>query len=555
MFKKGLALVLILTLAITAGLVGCGPKQEAQAPQSGEQAQQPAPSAEPQVLRWNLGADPKTLDPGLNAANDGGHVINNTFEGLMRDYGNGKYEPAMAESYTISDDGTVYTFKIRDAKWSDGQPVTAHDFEYAWKRVLDPNLVPEPSEYSFQLFVIKGAEAYFNGEVGIEEVGIKAIDDKTLEVTLLAPTEYFLELTGFYTYMPVRKDIVEKDPENWAKNPATAVCNGPFKLAEYTMGDRVVLEKNDNYWQADKVNIARIEAPMIVEDSTALTAYESGDLDVLHNVPLQEVERLKKDDPTFSIRPKVGTYYYNFNLEKKPFDDVRVRKALTLAIDRKAITERVTRSGEVPATGFTPPGLHDSEGKDFRATNGDFGIDPNAAKVEEAKALLAEAGFPDGKGFPEFELLYNTSEAHKAIAEAVQEMWRVNLGINCKLQNQEWAVFQTTRREGNYQVARGGWIGDYADPLTMLDLFISSSPLNDPNFNNKEFDQLIAESKRTVGKERFDKLYKAEQIMMDNCIVAPVYHYVDRLMISDKTKGIDMVGMGHWWFGFASVEK
>lgn len=262
------------------------------------------------TLQWNLGSEPKTIDPALNSAVDGGNVINNTFEGLMRKDDVG-IQPAMAESYTISDDGTVYTFKLRDAKWSDGQPVKAQDFEYAWKRALDPAVA---SEYGFQMFYIKGAQEYYNGTGSIDDVMIKAVDDKTFEVTLNAPTPYFLDLTTFYTFMPVRQDMVEKDPEGWAINPATAVGNGPFKLSEYKTGDRIVLVPNTNYWQAEKTKLTRIDAMMIVDQSTALTAYEAGELDIMDSFPVSEIPRLIAEDPTFKIMPYVGTYYYIFNV-------------------------------------------------------------------------------------------------------------------------------------------------------------------------------------------------------------------------------------------------
>ncbi|KXG76520.1 peptide ABC transporter substrate-binding protein [Thermotalea metallivorans] len=539
MLKKSLALLLVLTLALTAGLVGCGPKAPAQ---TGET---PAEKQEPMVLNWNLGADPKTIDPQLNSASDGGYVINNTFEGMMREI-NGKLTNAMAEKVDVSDDGLVYTFHLRDAKWSDGQPVKAQDFEYAWKRALDPAVA---SEYAFQMYYIKGAQAYNEGTGKIEDIGIKVIDDKTLEVTLEAPTPYFLDLTTFYTYMPVRKDVVEKDPEGWAKNPATAICNGPFKLTEYKMGDRIILEKNPEYWNAANVKLDKIVATMIVEESTMLTAYEAGELDIIDSMPSQEIPRLQAEDPTFKILPTIGTYYYIFNVTKPPVNDVRVRKALALAIDRKAIVEKVTKAGQIPATGFTPPGLKDADGRDFHDVAGDYGIDPNAAKVEEAKKLLAEAGYPDGKGFPELEILYNTSEGHKAIAEAIQEMWKQNLGINVKLQNQEWAVFQDTRHQGNFVIARAGWLGDYADPMTMLDLWTSYSGNNDAQWKNPEYDKIIEASKKATGKERFDLLYKAQQMMMDEMIVMPIYYYTDPVMVKEYVKGWEKTALGHWYFG------
>ena len=262
------------------------------------------------TLQWNLGSEPKTIDPALNSAVDGGHIINNTFEGLMRKDHEG-VKPAMAESYTVSEDGTVYTFKLRDAKWSDGQPVKAQDFEYAWKRALDPAVA---SEYGFQMFYIKGAQEYYEGTGKIEDVMIKAVDDKTFEVTLNSPTPYFLDLTTFYTFMPVRKDAVDKSAEGWATDPALTICNGPFKLAEYKTGDRIVLVPNENYWKASETKLTKIEAMMIVDQSTGLTAYEANELDILDDMPTSEIPKLLAEDKTFQIMPYVGTYYFIFNV-------------------------------------------------------------------------------------------------------------------------------------------------------------------------------------------------------------------------------------------------
>ncbi|MCT4593230.1 MAG: peptide ABC transporter substrate-binding protein [Anaeromicrobium sp.] len=539
MTKRILALAMVLMLAFTT-LIGCGGKEEVV---EGEK-----------VLKWNIGSEPKTLDPQQNSAADGGHVINNTFEGLMREV-NGKVTPAVAESYEISEDGKTYTFKLRDAKWSDGQAITAGDFEYAWKRALDPNLIPQPSEYAFQLFYVKGAQDAYEGKGSLDDVAIKAIDDKTLEVELIAPTPYFLELTAFYTYMPVRKDMVEKDPAKWATNPETAVSNGPFTLSEYLLGDKIVLKKNENYWQADKVKMDKIEAFMIVDYSTNLAAYESGDIHANEgSVPPQEIPRLLEDKNSgFEIKPSIGTYYYIFNVTKAPFDNPKVRRALTLAIDRKQITENVSKGGELPATGFVPPGLLDAEGNEFRTVAGDYGI-KETSDLEEAKKLLAEAGYPDGKGFPAAEVLYNTSEGHKAIGEAIQEMWRKNLGISVELRNQEWAVFQDTRHSGNFSIARAGWLGDYADPMTMLDLWLSYSGNNDAQWDSKEYDNLIEGSKLKTGQERFKMLYDAEKMMMDEMIVMPIYYYTKKVLVKPEVTGWEMTPLGHFFFGFADIQ-
>lgn len=542
MERKILAIVLALTLVMGA-LAGCASKPAAP---SGE-----GPAAEPMVLRYNLADDVKTLDPQLNSVINAGIVQVNTFEGLMRLDKNDKAIPGMAEKYEVSQDGLTYTFHLRDAQWSDGEPVKAGDFEYAWKRALDPTV---GSEYAFQLYYLKNGKEAYEGQVSLDEVGVKAKDDKTLEVVLDSPTSYFLELTAFFTYFPVRKDMVEKDPETWSMKPETFIGNGPFKMESYTMGDRILLVKNDNYYDQGRVKLDKIELLMIGEVSTALTAFEAGDVDYIDDIPSQEIERIKAEDPTFTVAPSLATYYFLFQTKKAPVNDVRVRKALSLAIDRTAITDKILKGGQIPTGGFVPPGLYDDAGKDFRATAGNYGVDVAAAKIEEAKALLAEAGYPDGQGFPEIEFLYNTSETHKAVAEVVQEMWKKNLNINVKLANQEWAVFQQTRSEGNFVVCRSNWFGDYADPMTFLDLWTSYAGKNTAQWENAEYDQLIQGAKNSSGQERFELLYKAEKIMMEDAIVAPIYHYVDTSMIKEYVKNTRKSILGYIYFDEAYIE-
>jgi len=547
----------LVTLMVAVLLTACGGSNE-------EKAASSEKAGVEQVLRFNLGSDPKTIDPQLNSASDGGIVINNTFEGLMRTDANGKAQPAGAESYEISDDKTVYTFHLRkDAKWSDGQPVTANDYKYAWLRALDPAVA---SEYSFQLYYIKGGQEYFEGKGSREDVGLEVVDDYTFKVTLKAPTAYFLDLLTFYTYMPVRQDVVEKKPEGWAKDPSIAVSNGPFKLAEYKMNDKIVLVKNEYYWNKDNVKLEKVILPMIVDSSTALTAYDGDELDVIIQVPTPEIPKRQVEDPTFRIEPYLGVYYYIFNVNKAPTNDINMRKALTLAIDREKLVTDVAKAGQKPATGYVPTGLKDSKGNDFRATAGDYGISTTAdvAKAQEYLAKYLKAnGYKDASEMPAIEVIYNTNEGHKAIAEAIQEMWKKNLGINVNLVNQEWAVFQDTRHVGNFEVARAGWIGDYNDPMTFLDLWTSYSGNNDAQWSykkgdfpeNKEFDKLIEHSKVSLGEERDKDLYAAEKILMDKLVVMPIYYYTGVMMVKDKVKGWERDILGTWYFGNIEITE
>lgn len=457
----------------------------------------------------------------------------------------------MAESWEVSEDGLTYTFKLRDAKWSDGEPVKAQDFEFAWKRALDPTTA---AEYAYQMYYLKGGEAFNSGEGSIDDVGVKAIDDKTLEVVLESPTPYFLELTAFPTYFPVRKDVVEADPEGWALNMETYISNGPFKAVEWSHNDVLKVVKNENYYDADSIQLDGIDFYMIVEESTGMSAYESGEIDYLEHIPTDQIPTLQESHEDFEIQPYLGTYFYVFNTTKEPVNDPKVRKALTLAIDRQAIVDVVTKGGQKPASGFVPPGMTLSDGSDFREKGGDYGI-PATANVEEAKKLLAEAGYPDGQGFPTIEVMYNTLEAHKAIAEAIQEMWKQNLGINVELRNEEWKVFQETRTQGDFVIARHGWIGDYVDPMTFLDMWLSNSGNNNAQWKNADYDKLIADSKKAEGADRDALMMQAEKLMMDEYITMPIYYYTKPTLLKSYVKGVHFSPLGFVFYHNATIEK
>jgi oligopeptide transport system substrate-binding protein len=571
--KKNITSFLIIIMCLILA-VGCSPpttQDTGGESTEDEAAETPDETSKNEYLVWNLGDEPGSWDPQLAGTIIGGHLINNLFEGLMIDTKDG-LEYGVAESYEIAanDQGvedTVYTFKLReDAKWSDGKPLTAHDFEYSLKRLCDPETA---SSYAFLITdYVVGADEFFNGEGERDDVKVNALDDHTLSIEIKQPTPYFLNLVAFSSYMPSREDMVKTLEEGWEKDPKTCISNGPFKLTEYKIGSHMMLEKNENYWDASNVELPGIKVLMLKEGSTALQGYQAGDIQVLDNIPKEDIPKLMAEDPNFTSEPGMGTMFYSFNVDVEPVNDVNVRKALSLAIDRKMIVEQVLRSGEEPATGYVPAGFSLSDGSSFRELDEygrvvpEHGIDPWNVQIEEAKEYLEKAGYPNGEGFPEIELLYNVNENDKKIAEAVQEMWKKNLGINVKLRNEEWSVFTSTRYQGEFTVCRGGWGGDYNDPMTMFDLFTSYGinysqwrwqPFADResdtilNPANKDYEDALKAAMSTTGKERDEHLKRAEKILMDDAIMAPLYYYANTYIIDGaKVEGIERGPMGYW---------
>ncbi len=507
-------------------------------------------------LNWNIGsAGPKTIDPSLCGASDGGDVINQTFEGLIREK-SGVIQDGIAKSWDVSEDGKTVTFKLRKSKWSDGSKLTAQDFVYGWLRSMDPEVA---SEYSWlwEYTNVVGAANYVNGEGTREQVGIKAVDDYTFEIKLTGPTDYFVSLMSFYTFMPVKQSAAEAaggEEGLWASTPALVVSNGPFVLTEYTIGEGLRLEANEYYWNKKATGLSAINGKFIDDENTAYQAYLAGELDFIPSVPTAEVPKLIAEDPNFYVFPLLGTYYYNFNMDLEIWADARVRRAMAMAIDREVICETLA-AGQVPAGGFIPPGFVDADGNDFFETAGMYGLSTDSSSVEAAKALMAEAGYPNGEGFPEFVMLYNTSEGHQTVAELIQEMFKTNLGITCTLENQEWAVFQDTRTQGDFELARGGWLTDFMDPMGMLGIFKNLDvAYNDPNYYNPEFEKLLNEaSAATSPKAHYDALYAAQTVFMNDMPVIPVYHYSDTMLASDKVVGWDRSVLGSVDFSTASI--
>jgi oligopeptide transport system substrate-binding protein len=536
MFKKLLVLLLVLSLVLTVvGVTGC--KKSAETPKV------------EQVLRYNVGAEPQFFDPRKATGIPEFTMLLNLFDGLMRYNLQGQLVPSIAEKYEVSDDGLTWTFHLRDAKWSNGEPVTAYDFEYSWKSALSPEI---NSEYAYQLYYLKNGEAYNTGKItDPAQVGVKALDDKTLVATLEAPTPYFSSLLTFTTYLPVNKKLDTSNPD-WAKSADNYISNGPFMLSKWDHNHLIEVVKNPNYWDAKNVKLEKITFYMVEESSTELMMFENGELDFGTNPPLPEIDRLKQEG-VLTISPYLGTYYYMFNVTKPPFDNVLVRKALAAAIDRESIVTNVTKAGQLPATAYVPPGIPDAApGSDFREVGGTF-FEPY--EPEKAKQYLAEAGYPDGKGFPTFELLYNTSEAHKIIAEAIQQMWKETLGINCTLVNQEWKVYLDNRTSLNYQVARAGWIGDYTDPMTFIDMWVTGGGNNDTGWSNAQYDALVAKAKSTGDQTvRMQAMHDAEKILMDEMPIAPIYFYTRPELIKPYIKDFYTSALGYTDFKQAYIE-
>lgn len=548
MFKKILSLLLIFALMVTM-VVGCSNKQTT-TPDSAEKETEEKEKEEPkeeekenektekvaQRFTYNLGAEPETLDPGKATESVGINILGNTSEGLTRVSKDGSPEPGAAEKWDVSEDGKVYTFHIRkDAKWSDGKAVTANDFEYSLKRVLNPETA---ADYAYFLYPIKNAEAANKGEVSLDEVGVEAVDEHTLKVTLTDPVNYFLSLCTFVTMQPVREDIVNADPEGWGIADDGVISNGPFYVKEWKHNEKVIMEKNPHYWDAKNVKLDEFVVTLINEESTSLAAFEAGDIDASDTVPVAEIPRLLSENEDFYILPDLLLYYYVFNNEVAPFDNEKVRKAFALAIDRQAIVDTVTMDGSLPASGIVPSGLNYG-GKDFREDGGNYGILPEA-QPEKAKELLSEAGYPNGEGLPSIKLNYNTSERHKKIAEAIQEMWKKNLGVEVELVNQEWKVHLATLEEGNYQIARIGWGADYVHPMSFFDMWIKGSGNNYSAFFSDEFDSLVKEAMVTLDENKAaELLHDAEDIWMNRMTVSPIYYGTDPELVKNYVKD--------WW--------
>ena len=478
-------------------------------------------SKELKILKITVGAEPEDIDPHVVTGVPEHHIIAALTEGLVAEDPVDLHPvPGVAEKWEVSEDGKVYTFQIREnAKWSNGDTLTANDFAESFKRILTPALA---SKYAYMLFVMKGAEDYSTGKLkDFSKVGVKAINDRTLQINLNAPTPYFLSLLNHYTWFPVHIATVKKyngltkRGSGWTK-PENFVSNGPFTLKSWKLGRKLVVEKSSTYWDSKSTKLDEIHFFSIELETTQENAFRAGQLHNIYNLHIDKVATYKKEHADeLRIKPHLASYFYRFNVNKKPCDDVRIRKALTMTIDRESLVKNVTKGEQMASTFFTPPGV---AGYTARAR---FKED-----VGEAQKLLAEAGYPNGEGFPSLELLYNTTEGHRIIAEAIQQMWKKNLNINITLQNQEWKVYLDRQREMDYQISRAGWTGDYPDPNTFLDMWTSWSQQNQTGWADPKYDALIRKAAITKDPNaRLEVFQEAEEILMDQLPIIPIYIY------------------------------
>ncbi len=491
--------------------------------------------AAPQILHWSNGSEPSDIDPQVITGIPEHKIVTALIEGLVAEDPKDLHPvPGVAESWEISADGLLYTFHLRaDAKWSNGTPVTAQDFVRSWQRALTPSL---GDEYSYMIYnYVVGAKDYFDGKIkDFSQVGFAAPDARTVTIKLMNATPYLLTAMNHYAWFPVPIAVVEKFGGLAKRGTAWTraenfVGNGPFVIKEWRQNQKLILARSPTYWDRANVKLDEIHLYPIDNLDVEERMFRTGALHETYEIPTAKIDTYRKNNPAaLRTDPYLGTYFYRFNTARKPFDDVRVRRALSLAIDREAIVKNITRGGELPAYAVSYPGT--------------AGYAPRAkitGTLDEARRLLAEAGFPGGKGFPVTELLYNTQQNHRMIAEAIQQMWRKNLGIEITLRNEEWKVYIDAQHvTHDFTIQRAGWIADYCDPHVFLDMWETGGGNNDTQWGSPEYDKLLhtALSAKTQ-EERYEIYQKMDQILCDQVPVMPIYYYTRAHLVSPKVKG------------------
>ncbi len=490
---------------------------------------------------WELD-EHSSVDPQIVEDVTGSDIVRDLFEGLLNQDAKGNLVPGVAERWEANDAKNVYTFHLRNnAKWSNGDPVTAQDFVYAWRRLADP-ATASPYQWFAKLMAIKNVDAVKSGAMPPTALGVKALDPRTFQVELTASLPYFPMMVTHASTFPTHKATIEKFGANWTK-PGNMVSNGAYVLTEHVINERLVRQRNPQYWNNKKTIIDKVVALVIPDENQGLTRYLAGELD-MGPVPAGQFKRLKKKYPDQAVSfPRLCNYYYTFNLSDrgpKAFKDVRVRKALAYAIDRKVITDQILQGGQPPAYTFTPGAT-----ASFDVPKVEFASLTQAQRDAKARELLAAAGYgPDNP--LKFDLLYNTSESHKQIATVMSQMWKQKLGVLATLNNMEWKTFLAVRGKQDFALARGAWCGDYNEASTFLDLLTSESGYNDGKYSNAEVDQLMNKAKTMANPAA--NYTRVEQILAEEMPVIPLYHYAGVFMLNKALKGWPYTNVEQNWY-------
>ena len=556
--------------AAALGLAACGGSKSGSTATSGNASSAGSSTGSVNTAGFTVqyGSNPETLDPALNSAVDGANTIITVFEPLLLINENNEVVGGQAESWEASEDGLTWTFTMRDGlKWSDGSELNAKDFEYSFKRMADPNTAAPYAETC--LGMIDGFEeaAGFPDKDGnptvepnLDALNVKASDDgKTLTIVLSYPCSYFDKMAAFATMSPVQKATVEANGDSWCTSPDTYVCNGPYMITEWTPSERIVLTKNPNYvggWDSSKIVTDTITLLLLEDSSASFAAYNSGEAVLIKDVPTDEIPSLTKaeDGGDFYVDTILGTYYVSLNLQRDAFKDAKVRKALSLAIDRDYVANTIMQGTYSTADIIVGPGIVDENGYFHDNGNAPYISADYEANMAEAKKLLEEAGYPNGEGYPTIEYSTNDAGYHVPLAEYLQQTWG-DLGITLTINKMEWSAFTAARRAGEYDVARNGWVMDYNDPSNMLDLFCSGNGNNDGKYSNPDFDAAIDASRVADSAEHFAQLHKAEDILMEDMGCLPIAYYNDYWLQSSSLKGTWHSPYGYWYLQYGYIEE
>lgn len=528
MMKKLLAMLLSLMLLAIPAMVSAD-----------------APEAK---IVYAISDDPEQMDPTLNSYSRSSIVLQQLFRGLYKMGADGSIVPALASGYTVSEDGLTYTFTLRDGcKWSDGSDLTMQDFYYSWTRVLNPETA---SKAVSGMWVIKNAKAYYNGECTLDDVGVKLIDDKTLEVTLEHPAPWFVSLTSTTAFMPVKQSVVEGS-ESWTKSADTYVCNGPFAPVEFKTKERLIFKKNPNYVDADQVKIDALEIVIIEAAETELAAYQNGEINVADNLSANAMMTYK-DTEDYNMVDRIGIRYMDFNTSKEPFNDSRVRQAFAMSIDRKLLIDRIIESTESPLLGFIPkaqPSLSDPT-KSYRDVAGDM----FAEDVAKAQELLAEAGYPNGEGMRPVQLVIQATNSNKDIAQALQSMWKTNLNVDVEIVTFESKVFWDELDNGNFDIDLNGFTCDYLDPVANLVVLTTGSNCYENLWDDPTYDEMVSGSMLELDQTKREQLIiEAEKYLTEQMPICPILSYNDDYLVKPNIKGVTKNYLGHICFEYAEV--